>query len=46
MRDPRKTHYWAHASDPMYHPMKMVIARLRAIRLAGKCRNCDDIFMT
>ena len=28
MVDLRKPHYGSHASDPMYHPMKLAIARL------------------
>ena len=28
VKDLRKSHYRSHMSDPMYHPMKMVIVRL------------------
>ena len=35
VRDLRKSHYGSHASDPMYHPMKMAIARLWKCCLAA-----------
>ena len=41
MEDPRKPHYGSHATDHMYHPMKMLRAAfiLRAMPLAEKLYN-------